>query len=46
MNNLAKAICQYNGQKGTEKQIQKCIKTFAGSIELMKQFATPRGINL
>ena len=42
MRELAKKICQYNGQKGTEKQIEKCIKSFVGSIELMQQFAKNR----
>jgi hypothetical protein len=42
MKNLAKLICQYNGQKGTEKQIQKCIKSFKNSLELMQQFAKNR----
>jgi hypothetical protein len=42
MKDLAKKICQYNGQKGTEKQIEKCIKSFGGSIELMQQFAKNR----
>jgi hypothetical protein len=42
MKDLAKKICQYNGQIGTPKQIEKCIKTFSGSIELMQQFAKSR----
>jgi len=42
MRELAKKICIYNGQKGTEKQIKMCIKCFSGSIELMKQFAKGR----
>lgn len=42
---IAILICQYNGQKGTEKQIEKCIKSFSGSIELMIQFCNNR-INL
>jgi hypothetical protein len=45
MEALAKKICQYNGQTGTKKQIEKCIKNFKGSIELMQQFAKNR-INL
>ena len=39
---LAKKICQYNGQTGTAKQIEKCIKSFGGSFELMQQFAKGR----
>ena len=42
MRELAKKICIHNGQKGTDKQIDKCIKTFAGSIQLMQQFAKDR----
>ena len=42
MRKLALKICQYNGQKGTEKQIEKCIKSFGGSIQLMEQFAKNR----
>lgn len=42
MKDLAKKICIYNGQKGTEKQIDKCIKIFSGSVELMNQFANGR----
>lgn len=42
MNELAKKICEYNGQSGTTKQIEKCIKTFSGSLELMQQFAKGR----
>jgi hypothetical protein len=39
---LAKKICQYNGQNGTQKQIEKCIKQFNNSLELMQQFAKNR----
>jgi hypothetical protein len=39
---IAILICQYNGQKGTEKQIEKCIKSFNNSIELMIQFSKNR----
>jgi hypothetical protein len=39
---LAKKICQYNGQTGTNKQVQKCIKQFNNSLELMQQFAKNR----
>jgi hypothetical protein len=42
MNELAKKICEYNGQRGTPKQIEKCIKSFSGSLELMQQFAKGR----
>lgn len=35
---IALKICQYNGQRGTEKQIEKCIKSFKGSFDLMVQF--------
>jgi len=42
LKDLALKICQYNGQKGTEKQIEKCIKSFGSSIELMQQFAKNR----
>jgi hypothetical protein len=39
---LAKKIAIYNGQQGTEKQIEKVIKTFKGDLTLMKQFAKNR----
>ncbi len=39
---LAKKICQYNGQNGTIKQVEKCLKQFNYSIELMQQFAKNR----
>ena len=42
MNELAKQICMYNGMKGTDKQIEKCLKQFKYSIELMQQFSTNR----
>ena len=42
---LAKAICIYNGQKGTEKQISKCKQGFKNSIELMQNFAFYRLTN-
>jgi hypothetical protein len=42
MRQLAKQICQYNGQKGTDKQVDKCIKSFNGSLTLMQQFAAQR----
>ena len=39
---IALLICQYNGQKGTEKQVEKCIKSFKNSIDLMIQFCKNR----
>lgn len=42
INEIAFLICQYNGQKGTEKQVEKCIKTFKSSIDLMIQFCKNR----
>ena len=42
MQELAKKICIYNGQKGTQKQINKVLKSFNNSIELMRQFAKNR----
>jgi len=42
MRDLAKKICVYNGQRGTEKQVDKCIKSFSGSLEIMNQFAKDR----
>ena len=39
---LAKQICKYNGQTGTNKQVEKCIKSFSNSIELMEQFKKDR----
>ena len=39
---LAKQICQYNGQNGTEKQIIKCLKGFENNLSLMQQFAEGR----
>lgn len=42
MKDLAKKICQYNGQKGTQKQIEKCIKSFSNNLNLMEQFAKNR----
>lgn len=35
---IALKICQYNGQKGTKKQIEKCVKSFKGNFDLMIQF--------
>lgn len=42
MRELAKKICQYNGQKGTEKQIDKCLHSFKYSETLLKQFCNNR----
>jgi hypothetical protein len=42
MTELAKKICIYNGMKGTEKQVERCLKQFNYSIELMQQFAKDR----
>ena len=42
LNHVARQICLYNGQKGTIKQVEKCIKQFSGSIELMLQFKQNR----
>jgi hypothetical protein len=42
MEKLAKDICIYNGQRGTQKQIALCIRQFQGSMMMMKQFAKGR----
>ena len=42
MENLAKQICIFNGQTGTTKQVEKCIKNFKGQLWLMEQFAKDR----
>lgn len=42
MRDLAKKICQYNGQRGNEKQVDTCIRQFQGSMMKMKQFAKGR----
>lgn len=39
---LAKAICIYNGQRGTEKQILTCKSNFKNDITIMQQFAFNR----
>ena len=39
---IAKKICQYNGQKGTQKQIEKVLKSFKNDINLMTQFCNNR----
>lgn len=38
---IAKRICQYNGKKGTEKQIEKTIRTFP-TDKLLLLFSQPR----
>jgi hypothetical protein len=42
MKELAKKICIYNGQIGTEKQVERCLKSFNYSKELMNQFCNNR----
>ena len=42
MRDLAKKICQYNGQKGTDKQIDKCLQAFKYSETLLLQFCNNR----
>lgn len=42
LKDLAKKICIYNGQKGTDKQVQKCISNFKGNETMMIQFAKNR----
>jgi len=42
MESLAKQIAIFNGQKGTEKQIERVIKNFKGQLWLMEQFAKNR----
>ena len=42
MRDLAKQICQYNGQNGTDKQIDRCIKLFKANLQMMQQFAKGR----
>ena len=39
---LAKAICIYNGQRGTDKQISKCKSNFQNEISIMQNFAFNR----
>jgi hypothetical protein len=39
---IAKKICQFNGQKGTQKQIEKILKSFKNDINLMMQFCNNR----
>lgn len=38
---LAKLICQYNGQRGTDKQIDRVIKIYQNK-EMMFNFLNPR----
>ena len=42
---LAKAVCIYNGQRGTDKQIVRTLKCFSHSTQMLEQFASGR-INL
>jgi hypothetical protein len=42
--NLAKKICIYNGQSGTQKQIEKCIKSFASNTRAMQRYIKERNI--
>lgn len=44
MENLALKIAIYNGQKGTPKQVERVLKNFKYSLELMENFARPRGL--
>ena len=39
---LALLICQYNGQKGTQKQVEKVLKMYGKCEQLMKQFCKGR----
>lgn len=39
---IAKKICQYNGQTGTKKQIEKVLKAFKNDKNLMMQFCNNR----
>ena len=39
---LARGICNYNGHKGTEKQVDKCLKCFSGQFDLMLRFKENR----
>jgi hypothetical protein len=39
---LAKAICIYNGQRGTDKQISVCKSNFQNDITIMHNFAFNR----
>lgn len=39
---IAKKICQYNGQKGTLKQVEKVLKSFQYNENLMMQFCNNR----
>ena len=44
MRDLATKIAIYNGQTGTEKQVDRVLKNFKNSLELMQNFAKPRGL--
>lgn len=44
MQELAKKIAIYNGFKGTEKQIEKTIKSFGSSFETMQRYCKERGL--
>ena len=39
---LAKLICNYNGQNGTEKQVSRLLKFYKNDKKLMLQFAKNR----
>lgn len=39
---IAKKICLFNGQKGTQKQVEKVLKSFQYDINLMMQFCNNR----
>ena len=44
MKDLAFKIAIYNGQTGTPKQVERVLKNFKNSLELMENFARPRGL--
>lgn len=39
---IAKLICLYNGQKATDKQIEKCLNSFKNDVNQMLQFCKGR----
>lgn len=39
---IAKLIAQYNGQAGTEKQIDKVLKMYQNNEQMMKNFCNGR----
>ena len=39
---IAKKICLYNGQKGTQKQVEKVLKSFQYNETLLIQFCNNR----